>query len=190
MFKTYWSWLAIAGSVWSLFFAGRIATIVGVTLLAIYAFKEFSRASGLYCDSWMTGAVYAGIVTVGIASLISDPRGEEPGPGWYGLFVAMPALEIALILSFRFCGIALAANCNGSRSPLSVLFALAGCSVTSDSSPTQATPTALFATLFSRRRLATSRHLFSEKFSVAIRCGAKSARTRHGKARSERSASP
>ena len=65
-------------------FLGRVPTIVGVTLLAIYAFKEFARASGLYRDSWMTGAVYVGIITVGIASLISDPRGDEHGRGWYG----------------------------------------------------------------------------------------------------------
>ena len=58
-------------------FLGRIPTIIGVAFLAIYAFKEFARASGLYRDSWMTGAVYAGIVTVGIATLISDPRGRR-----------------------------------------------------------------------------------------------------------------
>src|SRR5437764_7376629 len=97
MFRTYWSWLGIAGFGLVFVFAGRIATIVGVTLLAIYAFKEFSRASGLCRDWWMTGAVYAGIVTVGIASLVSHPRGEESGTGWYGLFVAMPALEFSLI---------------------------------------------------------------------------------------------
>lgn len=79
-------------------FLGRIPTIVGVTLLAIYGFKEFARASGLYRDWWMTGAVYAGIVTVGVSSLISHPRGEEPGTGWYGFFVAVPVFEIALIL--------------------------------------------------------------------------------------------
>ena len=79
MFKTYWSWILIAGIGFVVIFLGRIPTIVGVTLLAIYAFKEFANASGLYRDSWMTGAVYAGIVTVGIASVISDPRGEEPG---------------------------------------------------------------------------------------------------------------
>jgi phosphatidate cytidylyltransferase len=67
-------------------------------LLAVYAFKEFSRASGLYRDRWMTGAVYAGIVTVGISSLISHPRGEERGTGWYGLFVTVPIFAIALIL--------------------------------------------------------------------------------------------
>lgn len=98
MFETYWSWILIAGIGFIIVFLGRIPTIVGVTLVALYAFKEFAHASGLYRDSSMTGAVYAGIVTVGIASVISDPRGEEPGRGWYGFFVAVPAFAIALIL--------------------------------------------------------------------------------------------
>src|ERR1044071_4799634 len=88
MFKTYWSWILIAGIGFIVVFLGRIPTIVGVTLLAIYAFKEFARASGLYRDSWMTGAVYAGIIAVGVASVISDPRGKERGTGGYGFFVA------------------------------------------------------------------------------------------------------
>jgi phosphatidate cytidylyltransferase len=98
MFETYWSWILIAGFGFIVVFLGRIPTIVGVNLVAIYAFKEFAHASGLYRDSWMTGAVYAGIVAVGIASLISDPRGEEPGPGCYAFFVAIPAFAIGLIL--------------------------------------------------------------------------------------------
>src|SRR5438874_11671425 len=98
MFRTYWSWLVIAAIGLLVVFAGRIPTIVGVTLLAIYAFKEFARASGLYRDWWMTGAVYDGLITVGISSVISHPRGEEPGTGWYGFFVAVPVFEIALIL--------------------------------------------------------------------------------------------
>jgi phosphatidate cytidylyltransferase len=98
MFKTYWSWILIAGIGFIVVFLGRIPTIVGVTLLAIYAFKEFANASGLYRDSWMTGAVYTGIITLGIAALISQPRGEEQGTGWYGFFVAVPAFAIALIL--------------------------------------------------------------------------------------------
>jgi phosphatidate cytidylyltransferase len=98
MFRTYWSWLVMAGLGLAFVFLGRIPTIVGVTLLAVFAFKEFARASGLYRDWWMTGAVYAGIVTVGIASLISHPRGDEPGTGWYGFFVAVPVFAIALIL--------------------------------------------------------------------------------------------
>src|SRR6266487_965155 len=98
MFRTYWSWLIIAGIGLLVVFAGRIPTIIGITLLGIYAFKEFARASGLYRDWWMTGVVYAGIITVGIASLVSHPRGEEPGTGWYGFFVAVPVFAIALIL--------------------------------------------------------------------------------------------
>src|SRR5437667_12175194 len=98
MFRTYWSWIFMAGIGSIVVFLGRIPTIVGVTLLAISAFKEFARASGLYRDWWMTGAVYAGIVTVGIASLVAHPRAEEPGTGWYGFFVAVPVFAIALIL--------------------------------------------------------------------------------------------
>src|SRR5262245_14114487 len=98
MFETYWSWILIAGIGFVVVFLGRIPTIVGVTLLSIYAFKEFARASGLNRDSWMTGAVYAGIVTVGMTSILSQPNREEPGAGWYGFFVALPAFAIALIL--------------------------------------------------------------------------------------------
>src|SRR6202045_167129 len=98
MWRTYCSWLIMTPIGLLVVFAGRVPTIVGVTLLAIFAFKEFARASGLYRDWWMTGAGYAGIVAVGVASLISHPRGEEPGTGWYGLFVAVPVFAIALIL--------------------------------------------------------------------------------------------
>src|SRR4051794_2002206 len=98
MFKTYWSWILIAGIGFVVVFLGRIPAILGITVLAIYAFKEFAHASGLYSDSCMSGAVYTGIVSVGVASLISDPSGKEPAPGWYGFFVAVPAFVIALIL--------------------------------------------------------------------------------------------
>ena len=98
MLQTYWSWILIAGIGFIVVFLGRVPTIAGVTLVATYAFKEFARVSGLYRDFWMTGAVYAGIVTVGMACLISDPHGEEHGTGWYGLFIAMPAFAISLIL--------------------------------------------------------------------------------------------
>src|SRR2546430_13042520 len=57
MFRTYWSWIFMAGVGLFFVFFGRIPTIVGGTLLAIYAFKEFARASGLYRDSWVTGEI-------------------------------------------------------------------------------------------------------------------------------------
>jgi phosphatidate cytidylyltransferase len=98
IWSTYRSWLIMAPIALLIVFAGRVPFIFGVTLLAIFGFKEFARASGLYRDWWMTGAVYAGIVTVGLASLMPHPRGEEPGTGWYGFFVAVPVFAIALIL--------------------------------------------------------------------------------------------
>jgi phosphatidate cytidylyltransferase len=98
IWRTYCSWLIMAAIALLVVFAGRIATIAGITLLAILGFKEFARASGLYRDWWMTGAVYAGIVAVGAASLLPHPRGQEPGAGRYGFFVAVPVFAIALIL--------------------------------------------------------------------------------------------
>src|SRR5437764_1714921 len=98
MWRTYCSWLIMAPLALLVVFAGRIPTIIGVTLLAIFGFKEFARASGLYRDWWMTSAVYAGIVAVGVASLMLQPHGEAPGSGWYGFFVATPVFAIALIL--------------------------------------------------------------------------------------------
>jgi phosphatidate cytidylyltransferase len=78
--------------------AGRVAVIVFTCLLAGWGLKEFARATGLYGDWWMTGAAYLGIVAVGVASLVSQPQGEEPGHGWYGLFIALPVYAVALIL--------------------------------------------------------------------------------------------
>ena len=98
MWKTYRSWLIMAPVALAVVFLGRVPTIIGVTLLAVFGFKEFARASGLYRDWWMTGAVYAGIIAVGAAALMSHPRGDESGPGWYGFFVAVPVFAIALIL--------------------------------------------------------------------------------------------
>src|SRR5438477_495683 len=98
IWRTYRSWLVMAPIGLLVVFAGRVPVIFGVTLLSIFGFKEFARSSGLYRDWWMTGAVYAGVVAVGIASWIPHPRGEEPGAGWYGLFMAVPVFAIALIL--------------------------------------------------------------------------------------------
>lgn len=98
IWKTYRSWLVMAAIGLLVVFAGHMAFIGGVTLLSIFGFKEFARVSGLYRDWWMTGAVYAGIVAVGVASFVPQPRGQEPGSGWYGLFVALPVFAIALIL--------------------------------------------------------------------------------------------
>jgi phosphatidate cytidylyltransferase len=93
---TIWkSWVVMAPLGLLVAALGREATIVGVTLLAIVAFKEFARATGLYRDWRMTGAVYLAIVALGVAAWMPDPISARPG--WRGLMQAMPIYAIAVI---------------------------------------------------------------------------------------------
>ena len=62
-------------------FLGRLATIGFFMQLGIFAFKEFAKATGLYRDWWMTGAVYLGILGVGVLSAVNDPLLGTPGAG-------------------------------------------------------------------------------------------------------------
>jgi phosphatidate cytidylyltransferase len=96
VWRTYCGWLVMVPLVIGILFLGRSALIAGVTLLAIFGFKEYARATGLYDDWWQTGIVYAGIVALGIATFVTDPRLQTPG--WYGLFMALPVYVIAAIV--------------------------------------------------------------------------------------------
>src|SRR5579872_3777942 len=98
VWATYKSWLIMAPLTLGFIFAGRVTTIVFFCVLAGSGFKEFARATGLYRDWWLTGAVYLGIITVGIASIVRQPQGQEPGNGWYGLFIVLPVYAVALII--------------------------------------------------------------------------------------------
>lgn len=93
---SYRGWLVMVPIVLGVIFLGRSATIVGITLLAFFGFREFARATGLYSDWWLTGTVYAGILALGVVAHVSDPRLE--GPGWYGLFMALPVYVIGAVL--------------------------------------------------------------------------------------------
>jgi phosphatidate cytidylyltransferase len=95
---TYRSWLIMAPLILGSIFAGRVVTILGLTLVATIGLKEFARATGLYRDWWMMAAVYAGIGAVGAATLMPQGSGDNLGPGWYGLFMTLPVYVIALVL--------------------------------------------------------------------------------------------
>ena len=94
--KSYRSWLVMIPLVLACLFLGRLVTIGFFTVLGIFAFKEYAKATGLYRDWWMTGAVYLGILGVGVLSAMIDPRLGTPG--WYGMFAVWPVYVIALIL--------------------------------------------------------------------------------------------
>lgn len=95
--QSYRGWLIMVPVIIGAIFLGREATIIALTVLSIFATKEFARATGLYQDWFMTGVVYLGIITVGIVSLVKDPFHPEIN-GWYGLFIACPVYIVASIL--------------------------------------------------------------------------------------------
>jgi phosphatidate cytidylyltransferase len=97
IWNTYRSWLVMAPLLMGCLFAGRMPAIVFLCVVAGLGFKEFARATGLYRDWWITGAVYLGIAAVGLTCLMRQPLGLEPGYGWYGLFIALPVYAVALI---------------------------------------------------------------------------------------------
>ena len=78
------------------FFLGRDAAIVFLTVVAILGFREFARATELYHDRIITGTVYLGIIATGVVCWMSNP--SDGKPGWYGLFMALPVFVIAAIL--------------------------------------------------------------------------------------------
>ena len=96
IWRTYFGWLIMAPLVLGALFLGREATIIGLALIGIAGFNEFARATGLYDDWWMTGTVYLGILAMALVTLVDDPRHAEPG--WYGMFMVLPAFTVAAIL--------------------------------------------------------------------------------------------
>lgn len=96
VWNTYRGWLVMVPLVLGTIFLGRTAIILGVALLAIFGFKEFARATGLYDDWWLTGLVYLGIAMLAVASLVTDPRLGHPG--WYGLFMSLPTYVVGAVL--------------------------------------------------------------------------------------------
>lgn len=96
VWRTYRSWLVMVPLVLLVVVLGRVATILSVAALAMFAFREFARATKLDKDSGITAAVHLGIAAVAASSLAQDPWRHLPG--WYGLFMALPVYVVSLIL--------------------------------------------------------------------------------------------
>jgi phosphatidate cytidylyltransferase len=94
--RSYRSWLVMAPLLLGAVFLGRVPAVVFFTLLALFGFKEFARATGLYRNWAMTGAVYLGIVATCVVTLVRDPA--DGTAGWYGLFIVLPVYVVAGIL--------------------------------------------------------------------------------------------
>ena len=92
----YRSWLVMTTLALGAIFLGRVPTIIFFTALAVIAFNEFARATGLHKDRWMTGAVNLAILALGGSAIAPDPATGQPG--WFGLFAAIPMIAVAAIL--------------------------------------------------------------------------------------------
>ena len=75
VWKTYRSWLWMAPLAALFVFAGRVPFICGVTALGLLGAREFLRVSELEADRLLSGAVYAGIVLVGVMTLLGRDLG-------------------------------------------------------------------------------------------------------------------
>jgi phosphatidate cytidylyltransferase len=95
--NSYGGWLLVVPVLLLVFFLGREAAILFVTLVASLGFREFARATGLDRDRLLAAAVYVGICLMGVASLMTDPASGKPG--WYGLFMAVPVFVSAALLA-------------------------------------------------------------------------------------------
>src|SRR5207247_2879575 len=69
----YCGWLFMVPLLLLVFFLGREAGILFVTLVAIFGFHEFAGATGLDLDGLITGAVDLGISATGVVCLLTDP---------------------------------------------------------------------------------------------------------------------
>ena len=96
---TIWrGWVIMAPLGMGALMAGRIPFIAGVALVALFAFKEYARATGLYVDWAMTIAAYVAIAGTAVAIAAPDRDAGGHRPGWYDLFQAMPVYAVGLFL--------------------------------------------------------------------------------------------
>jgi phosphatidate cytidylyltransferase len=93
---SYRGWLAMAPVIAASLVAGRAVAICFFALIAIVAFTEYARATGLHRDLTMTFTVLAGIVGIAVVALARDPA--TGAHGWYGLFMAGPVFVLAALM--------------------------------------------------------------------------------------------
>jgi len=96
VWRIYRGWLIMVPIVFACVLLGRIVMILGVFALSIYGFIEFTRATRLDQNAWITRMVYLGIITVAVFALVRDLQTGYFGA--YGLFMALPVYAISLIL--------------------------------------------------------------------------------------------
>jgi phosphatidate cytidylyltransferase len=84
--RLFWSWVMYAAACQGAILLGHEAFALVVALVALFACKEFARATGLYEDWLFTGLVYLSILAVNFIA-------QWPG---YDVFMASPIYAVAV----------------------------------------------------------------------------------------------
>jgi phosphatidate cytidylyltransferase len=92
---TRWrSWLYITPAMIVPVIAGRIWTILALTILGLLCHREFTRATGMFRERFLSALVVIGILLLNFAA----------ADVWYGFFVALTSLTVSLIVIGALCG--------------------------------------------------------------------------------------
>src|SRR6185295_9396723 len=75
--EAYRGWLVMIPLIGASLFAGRAVAICFFALIAVVAFTEYARATGLYRDLTMTFTSLTGIVAIAVVAIASDPATGE-----------------------------------------------------------------------------------------------------------------
>ena len=93
---SYRGWLVMVPIIGLSLFAGREAAICFFGVVALLAFTEFARATGLHRDLIKTYIVVAGIVALAALAILRGPATGEPGVN--GPFMAVPVFVCAALV--------------------------------------------------------------------------------------------
>ncbi len=110
---TYLSWLVMAPLCLITVWAGPIAIVLGVLALSLVGFYEFARMTHLNQSKVITMVTFSLIILTSMTALMHDKSGQR---GWLGLFQAMPAYCVAVLLVIPI----VQNRCQGQLQPISL----------------------------------------------------------------------
>jgi phosphatidate cytidylyltransferase len=88
LWTRYKSWLVLAPLMIAPLLAGRLTAIIGVGVLSLACYREFSRATGVFRHRTISAVVVLGILLLTFAA----------ADHWYGFFVALSSLTVSLLV--------------------------------------------------------------------------------------------
>jgi len=96
--NSYRGWLVMVPTIAVSLFVGRAAAICFFAIIAVAAFIEYARATGLHRDLMMTFTALGGIAAIAAVALTQDS--VTGASGSYGMFMAVPVfVSAALVLA-------------------------------------------------------------------------------------------